>query len=161
RASGGRKSVTASSSTTTRTPRTEPSPAPTRCGRPPRPGVSAPLTWDEVDTCDPRDFTLATMPARFAALGDWHAAIDRQPGSLVGLLELAQRHEREGLGDAPWPPHYRKQPGEPAPSRRRTSRYPLLEIGRARRKEDALAGLERWKARHPEAAARLHPADVL
>ncbi len=126
--------------------------------------VSAPLTWDEIDACDPRDFTLATMPARFAALGDRHEAIDRHPGSLAGLVELSERHEREGLGDAPWPPHYRKQPGEPArvqPSRRRTPKHPLVEIGRARRKEEALAGLERWKARHPAAAAHLAPADVL
>ena len=68
------------------------------------------------------------------------------------------------MGDAPWPPHYRKQQGEPArvqPSKRRASKHPLIEIGRAQRKEDALAGLERWKARHPEAAAHLEPADVL
>jgi DNA ligase D-like protein (predicted polymerase) len=126
--------------------------------------VSAPLAWDELDACDPRDFTLATMPARFAALGDRHAAIDRHPGSLAGLLELADRHAREGLGDAPWPPHFRKQPGEPArvqPSRRRAASHPLIEIGRARRRDEALAGLERWKARHPDAAAHLAPADVL
>src|SRR5437879_8708807 len=126
--------------------------------------VSAPLTWDEVDACDPRDFTLATMPRRFAELGDRHAPIDSHPCSLAPLLELSARHEREGLGDAPWPPHYRKQAGEPSrvqPSRRRTPKHPLVEIGRARKKEDALAGLERWRARHPDAAALLEPADVL
>jgi bifunctional non-homologous end joining protein LigD len=126
--------------------------------------VSAPLTWDEIDQCDPDDFTLATMPARFAAVGDRHAGIDLRSCSLEPLLELVDRHAREGLGDAPWPPHFRKQAGEPArvqPSRRRVSKYPLIEIGRARRKEDALAGVERWKARHPEAAAHLAPADVL
>jgi bifunctional non-homologous end joining protein LigD len=141
--------------------------------------VSAPLTWEEIADCDPRDFTLATMPARFAAVGDRHAAIDAHPCTLDALLDLSARHEREGQGDAPWPPHYRKQEGEPsrvAPSRarkapakpkaagttgRRTSTKPLLEIGRARSKDDALAGLERWKARHPEAAALLQPADVL
>jgi DNA ligase D-like protein (predicted polymerase) len=126
--------------------------------------VSAPLTWDEIDTCDPRDFTLATMPGRFAELGDRHADIDRQPCSLANLLELSARHAREGLGDAPWPPHYRKQAGEPSrvqPSRRRVPKHPLIEIGRAQLKEDALAGLERWRARHPEAAAHLAPADVL
>jgi DNA ligase D len=120
--------------------------------------VSAPLAWDEVDRCDPADFTLATMPARFGNLGDPHAAIDQHPGSLQGLLEL---FERQGQGDAPWPPHYKKGAAEPArvqPSRRK---HPLVEIGRARRKEDALAGLERWKARHPQAAAHLQPADVL
>jgi bifunctional non-homologous end joining protein LigD len=126
--------------------------------------VSAPLTWDEIDICDPRDFTLATMPGRFNEVGDRHADIDRHPCSLETLLELSASHEREGQGDAPWPPHYKKQPGEPArvqPSRRRVPTRPLIEIGRAERKEDALAGLERWRARHPEAAAHLAPADVL
>ena len=126
--------------------------------------VSAPLRWEEVDACEPGDFTLATMPARFAQLGDRHAAIDAHAGSLEALLELSARHERDGLGDAPWPPQYKKQPGEPPrvqPSRRRTPKHPLIEIGRAQRKEDALAGLERWKARHPQAAAHLEPADVL
>jgi bifunctional non-homologous end joining protein LigD len=133
----------------------------------PRPDarVSAPLTWDEVDDCNPADFTLTTMPARFKELGDLHAGIDQSSGSIDGLLEL---FERQGQGDAPWPPHYRKQASEPPrvqPSKRksstRKSTKPLIEIGRARRKEDALAGLERWKARHPEVAAHLEPADVL
>jgi bifunctional non-homologous end joining protein LigD len=126
--------------------------------------VSAPLTWDEVDTCEPGDFTLATMPSRFARLGDRHEGIDRHPCSLASLLELSARHERDGIGDAPWPPQYKKQPGEPPrvqPSRRRAMKHPLIEIGRAQRKEDALAGLERWKTRHPDAAAHLAPADVL
>jgi bifunctional non-homologous end joining protein LigD len=121
--------------------------------------VSAPVSWDEVGECDPADFTLASMPARFAQIGDPHAAIDEHAGSIEGLLQL---FERQGLGDAPWPPHYRKQASEPArvrPSRRK--RRPLLEIGRARRKEDALAGLQRWKTRHPQVAALLEPADVL
>jgi bifunctional non-homologous end joining protein LigD len=126
--------------------------------------VSAPLSWDEVDSCEPGDFTLATMPARFASIGDRHQDIDRNPGSLEALLELSSRHERDGLGDAPWPPHYRKQRGEPArvqPSKARAAKHPLIEIGRAPRKEDVLAGLDRWKARHPDAAAHLQPADVL
>ena len=126
--------------------------------------VSAPLSWEEVAVCNPADFTLASMPARFARVGDRHAAMDDHAGSIASLLELSTRHEAEGLGDAPWPPHYRKQPGEGprvAPSRRRTPRHPLLEIGRAREKADALAGFERWKARHPDAAAHLAPADVL
>ena len=126
--------------------------------------VSAPLAWDEIAECDPADFTLVTMPARFAAKGDPHADIDRHPGSLDALLELSAKHEADGQADAPWPPHYRKQPGEAprvAPSRRRTPKHPLIDIGRAREQADALAGLERWKTRHPEAAAHLQPADVL
>jgi bifunctional non-homologous end joining protein LigD len=104
------------------------------------------------------------MPERFSSMGDPHAEMDRHASSLERLLELSARHEREGLGDAPWPPHYRKQPGEAprvAPSRRRTPIHPLLEIGQAREKASALEGFERWKTRHPEAAAHLQPADVL
>jgi len=126
--------------------------------------VSAPLGWDEIDSCEPADFTLATMPARFREVGDRHAGIDDRPCSIEGVLELSAKQEREGSGDAPWPPHYVKQRGEPPrvqPSRRRTSKFPLVEIGRAEKKADALAGLERWKARHPDAAALLLPADVL
>jgi bifunctional non-homologous end joining protein LigD len=126
--------------------------------------VSAPLAWNEVETCDPADFTLASMPARVAELGDRHAEMDERAGSLESLLELSARHERDGLGDAPWPPQYKKQPGEPPrvqPSRRRVPNRPLIEIGRAQHKEDALAGLERWRARHPDAAAHLAPADIL
>src|SRR3954463_282329 len=126
--------------------------------------VSAPLTWDEVDDCDPEDFNLATMPNRFREIGDRHADIDRHPCSLEGLVELSKRHEKEGMGDAPWPPQYKKQAGEPPrvqPSRKRTSKHPLIEIGRAANKDDALAGVERWRGRHPDAAAYLQPADVL
>jgi DNA ligase D-like protein (predicted polymerase) len=126
--------------------------------------VSAPVTWDEIASAEPGDFTLASMPSRFLKIGDVHAAIDQTPCSLERVLDLSERQEREGLGDAPWPPHYRKQPGEPArvqPSRRRQSKHPLVEIARAQRKGDALAGLERWRTRHPDAAAHLEPADVL
>lgn len=126
--------------------------------------VSAPLSWEEIDDCDPADFTLTTMPGRYARLGDPQGEMDRHAGSLEALLDLSARQEREGLGDAPWPPHYRKQPGEAprvAPSKRRQSKRPILEIGRARDKADALAGFERWKARHPDASAHLQPADVL
>jgi DNA ligase D-like protein (predicted polymerase) len=139
--------------------------------------VSAPLAWDEVAGADPAEFTLVTMPRRFAEIGDRHAGIDASAGSLDALLELSARQEQEGQGDAPWPPHYRKQEGEPPrvqPSKargakkspakkpaRRVSKLPLVEIGRAKKKADALAGLERWKARHPEAAQHLDPADVL
>jgi DNA ligase D-like protein (predicted polymerase) len=136
--------------------------------------VSAPLAWDEIEACEPGDFTLVTMPARFASIGDRHQAIDEQSGSLDALLELSKQQEAEGLGDAPWPPHYRKQEGEEprvAPSRRRKptisstlerkAKHPLLEIARAKEKADALAGVERWRARHPEASAHLEAADVL
>lgn len=134
--------------------------------------VSAPVTWEELFDCAPEDFTLRTMPARFAAVGDRHGDIDRHPGSLDALLALSARQEAEGLGDAPWPPQYAKQADEPtrvAPSRRKTPAAggrrvptkPLLEIARAARREDALAGLERWKQRHPAAAEHLQVADVL
>ena len=142
--------------------------------------VSAPLTWDEIDSCEPEDFTLATMPSRFASIGDRHAAIDDHPCAIDRLLDLSARQERDGLGDAPWPPNYKKQPGEPArvqPSRRRmpkdadagdgppkprrVPKRPLVEIARSGKKDEALAGLERWKARHPDAAAHLQPADIL
>jgi DNA ligase D-like protein (predicted polymerase) len=90
----------------------------------PRPDarVSAPVTWDELDICDAEEFTLHTMPARFTAVGDRHRHIDNFAGSLERLLELSARQEKSGLADAPWPPHYKKQEGEPArvtPSRRR------------------------------------------
>ena len=90
----------------------------------PQAPVSAPLSWDEVQDANPQDFTLATMPARFAKVGDRHAGIDDHPGSLDALHELSALQEREGQGDAPWPPHYRKQRDEPprvAPSRARTT----------------------------------------
>jgi DNA ligase D-like protein (predicted polymerase) len=135
--------------------------------------VSAPLNWDEVKDAELGDFTLANMPARYKKVGDRHEGIDEHAGSLRALLELSARHEKEGLGDAPWPPHYEKAPGEPPrvqPSKakkdgartgRRQSKHPLITIAKAEHKEDALAGLERWKARHPEAAARLETSDVL
>jgi DNA ligase D-like protein (predicted polymerase) len=181
--------------------------------------VSAPLTWDEVPDCEPADFTIRTMPARLAERGDLAAGLDSSPGSLSGLLELAKRHEAEGIGgDAPWPPHFRRRRGEPrrvAPSRaagpaaaaeldtevpdaaaggrnttestaassppvgeaaqvpeavatpsdrptgRRRSKMPLIVVAKARTEADALAGLERWKRRHPNAAAHVVAADVL
>jgi hypothetical protein len=133
--------------------------------------VSAPTTWTELRSCDPGDFTLKTMPARFARIGDPHEAIDAVPCSLEKLLELSARHERDGEGDAPWPPHYRKQAGEPrrappsvgakATPAKRTPTMPLIEIGRAEKESEVLAGLDRWKTRHPKAAAQLEPADVL
>jgi hypothetical protein len=155
-----------------------------------------------VPTCDPAEYTLDTVPARFAALGDPWEQMDEAAGSLDGLLELARRDEAAGLPDAPWPPHYEKQTGEaprvqpskrrsteslaaaasaspasaspasgspapPAPGKtsgptgRRRSTKPLIEIARAASKDEAMAGLERWKTRHAAVWAWLEPADVL
>ena len=126
--------------------------------------VSTPLTWDEVPGVEPEAFTIFTVPARFAAIGDPAAGIDAAAGSLEALLETSARHEAEGLGEAPWPPNYAKPVDEPPrvqPSKRRRSAIPLIEIGRAAKKEDALAGLERWRDRHRDAFGYLEPADVL
>src|SRR5947209_3220165 len=128
--------------------------------------VSAPLSWDEVDAAEPEDFTLGTMPQRFAKIGDRHAGIDQSAGSLAGLLELSARQEKEGQGDAPWPPHYRKQPGEPprvqpSKAKARAEKYPLIEVSTGKDKKEALAGLARWKKRHARIAKHLEPADVL
>jgi DNA ligase D-like protein (predicted polymerase) len=163
--------------------------------------VSMPLLWDDVPTVEAEAFTLATVPAIYAERGDAGAGIDGAVGSLEMLLELSARDEAGGQGDAPWPPQYRKQPGEPprvqpskqrratadydtpeaeaereksraaterrwsgtrpTPTGRRTSSIPVIEIARAAKKADAIAGLERWKGRWPEAAAALEPADVL
>jgi len=171
--------------------------------------VSAPLRWDEVPDAELEDFTLRSLPERYARMGDVGAGIDAVAHSLDPLLELVARHEAEGQGDAPWPPNYVKQPGEPprvqpsrrrmpdrtdlaptdpdaargrvgsvtpampsAPARnpdgtvpptgRRRSTQPLLVISQAADKADALAGLDRWRARHPEAAEHVRdPEDVL
>ena len=174
--------------------------------------VSMPLRWDQVADVVAEDYTLATVPAIYAREGgDRHLGIDEAVGSLGPLLELSTRHESEGLGDAPWPPNYRKQEGEPprvqpsrqkrpdeeyntpeaeeerekaraamekrfaraaeeraalggsrpTPTGRRRSSIPVVEIARAAKKDEALAGLERWKERHPGVAAHLRPADVL
>ncbi len=125
--------------------------------------VSTPLAWDEVATVDAAAFTLASVPARFARIGDPATGIDEAAGSLDGLLDLSARQEAEGLGEAPWPPHYPKPADEPPrvmPSRRRMT-MPLVEIARAAAKDDALAGLARWRDRHPEAARYLQVDDVL
>lgn len=125
--------------------------------------VSAPIAWEELADCDPADFTLHTMPARFARIGDPHAAIDEQPCTLDTLLELSRVQEAEGHGDAPWPPHYRKAAGEPrrAPPSTARVKKPLIEVARADREAEAVAAAEEWKAKHPKAAAHLEPADVL
>jgi len=133
--------------------------------------VSTPLEWREVPECDPGDFTVLTVPKRFAEIGDPHAEMDAHPGSLDHLLELAAKDEAEGLGDAPWPPHFRKMDGEAprvAPSRARQSaakkprtRMPLLVIANSPNKAAALEGLERWKSKYPDVAKLLAIDDVL
>src|SRR5881397_1240937 len=129
--------------------------------------VSTPLDWEEVPDCDPADFTVLTVPKRFAEFGDPHAAIDAASGSLEKLLELAAEDEAAGLGDAPWPPHFRKMEGEAprvAPSRaakKPRTRIPLLVIANSPSKEAALAGLERWTRNHSEVAKLLAVDDVL
>ncbi|MEK6288056.1 MAG: non-homologous end-joining DNA ligase [Acidobacteriota bacterium] len=143
--------------------------------------VSTPLHWREVPDCEPADFTVLTVPKRFAELGDPHRGMDAEPGSLEKLLELADEDEAAGLGDAPWPPHFRKMEGEAtrvAPSRARPTakkstakkpptkmpkmtKMPLLVIANSPKKDAALAGLERWKSKHPEVARLLAVDDVL
>jgi bifunctional non-homologous end joining protein LigD len=148
--------------------------------------VSAPLRWEEIADCDPADFTVLTMPSRLAEIGDPNESMDDTPGSLEQLLELAARDEAAGLGDAPWPPHFKKMEGEAprvAPSRAKgvaktaakagaktarkktaakpRTKMPLIVVANSTDKEVALAGLERWKARHPDAAKHLAVDDVL
>jgi bifunctional non-homologous end joining protein LigD len=151
--------------------------------------VSAPLRWDEVTDCGPEDFTVLTMPARLREIGDPNAGMDEAAGSLDKLLELAARDEAAGLGDAPWPPHFQKMEGEGkrvAPSRaKKTSgvktarkagaktstakksaprsrvKMPLIVVANSTSKEAALAGMERWKKKHPLVVSHLAPEDVL
>jgi bifunctional non-homologous end joining protein LigD len=143
--------------------------------------VSTPLSWAEVPGCDPAEFTIDTVAARYAELGDPWAAIDDQPGDLGPLLDLAARDEAAGLPDAPWPPHFVRQAGEeprvqpskrraparqpatadPAPTGRRRPTKPLIEIARAATKAEAMAALDRWKERHPAVWPQLAPEDVL
>jgi DNA ligase D-like protein (predicted polymerase) len=157
--------------------------------------VSTPLRWDEVAGCNPNSFTIKTVPERFADIGDPWADMREVSGSLDALLELAESNRRDGMPDAPWPPHFAKQEDEaprvqpsrqrseaprvqpsrqrvPAagqsapspgggPTGRRRSVMPLIEVARAASQAEALAGLDRWKERHPQAAALLEPADIL
>ena len=136
--------------------------------------VSTPLEWDEVEDCNPSDFNVNTVPKRFAELGNPHADMDRAAGSLEQLLELAERDEASGLGDAPWPPHFVKMEGEAPrvqPSRARGAakkpaakkrvRMPLIVVANSPDKKAALAGLERWKKKHPKVAKLLAVDDVL
>ena len=132
--------------------------------------VSAPLLWNEVPECNPADFTIFTMPERFAKIGDPHADMNSAPGSLEKVLELADKDEAAGLGDAPWPPHFRKMKSEAprvAPSRAKSAakkprtKMPLIVVANSPDKAAALAGLERWRAKHSQAAALLAVDDVL
>ncbi|MFI5063605.1 MAG: DNA polymerase domain-containing protein [Streptosporangiales bacterium] len=145
--------------------------------------VSTPLGWDEVADCRAEAFTIDTVPERFARLGDPWRDMDAAAGSLQPLLDLADRDEAAGLPDAPWPPHYDKQAGEPprvqpskrragpvpppapgktaGPTGRRRSTMPLIEVARAATKDEAMAGLDRWKERHPDVWPYLEPSDVL
>ena len=142
--------------------------------------VSTPLHWHEVPDCEPGDFTVFTLPKRFAELGDPHAEMDLAPGSLEKLLDLAAKDEADGVGDAPWPPHFRKMEGEAArvaPSRAksdskkrgskktatqaRRTKMPLIVVANSPNREAALAGLERWKSRHAKIAGLLAEDDVL
>jgi bifunctional non-homologous end joining protein LigD len=144
--------------------------------------VSAPLRWDEIPECEPGDFTVLTMAKRFEAIGDPNAAMDDAQGSLERLLELAARDEASGLGDAPWPPHFRKTESEPTrvapsrakgakaakattvkkpPAKSRSSKMPLIVVANSPGKEAALEGLARWKAKYPDVASHLAVDDVL
>jgi len=132
--------------------------------------VSTPLHWHEVPDCNPADFTIFTVPDRFAKLGDPHANMNDAPGLLDTLLELAAKDEAAGLADAPWPPHFRKMEKEAsrvAPSRARSAaskprvKMPLIVVANSPDKAAALAGLERWKARHARVAEFLAVDDVL
>jgi bifunctional non-homologous end joining protein LigD len=132
--------------------------------------VSAPLHWHEVPDCDPADFTIFTMPERFAKIGDPHAGMDSEPGSLQTLLDLAAKDEAAGLGDAPWPPHFRKMVAEGprvAPSRAKSAvkkprvKMPLLVVANSPDKGAALAGFERWKRKYAQVAELLAIDDVL
>ena len=137
--------------------------------------VSTPLAWSEIPDCEPADFTVRTVPGRLASLGDPNDGMDAAAGSLDALFELAARDEAAGLGDAPWPPHYEKAAGEGArvaPSRAKGAskakraasprvKMPLIVVANSTKKDEALAGLERWKARHPSVVPHLAPDDVL
>ena len=137
--------------------------------------VSAPLYWNEVAESNPADFTIFTMPERFAKIGNPHAEMDATAGSLPKLLELADKDEADGLADAPWPPHFRKMESEGtrvAPSRAKSAakkarargprtKMPLIVVANSPDKAAALAGLERWKQRYADVAGQLAIDDVL
>ncbi|WP_293004108.1 DNA polymerase domain-containing protein [Mycobacterium sp.] len=114
--------------------------------------VSTPLAWDEVAGCNPADFTVRTVPQRFAGIGDPWAGMDDSAGGLDQLLTLA-----EELGPAEKAPKGARRDG----SGRRQSVMPLIEVARTKTKDEAMAALDTWRERHPAAAERLQPADVL
>ena len=137
--------------------------------------VSTPLYWEEVPNCNPADFTIFTVPERFAKIGNPHAEMDASSGSLEKLLELADKDEAAGIADAPWPPHFRKMEGEAVrvmPSRAKSAakkaaikkprvKMPLITVANSRDKAAAIAGLERWKTKHADIASLLAVDDVL
>jgi bifunctional non-homologous end joining protein LigD len=134
--------------------------------------VSTPLHWNEVADCEAADFTIFTVPDRYAKIGDPHERIDKSPGSLEKLLEFAAADEAAGLGDAPWPPHFRKMEGEAArvapsrakaaaPKKPKREKMPLLVIANSPDKQAALDGLERWKSKHATVVTHLLPEDIL
>jgi bifunctional non-homologous end joining protein LigD len=151
--------------------------------------VSTPLAWDEVAAVEPEAFTLRTVPRRLQKRGDPGAGIDDRAAGLETLLELSDRQAAEGQGEAPYPPHFPKAEGEPVraqpsrrrkrvdedkgtvpppapgkrsgPTGRRRTKMPLIEVARAETEQEALEGLERWKAKHPGAVPHLQPADVM
>jgi len=136
--------------------------------------VSTPLDWKEVAACNPADFTVLTVPKRFAEIGDPHSDMDAAAGSLEVLLKLADKDQAEGLGDAPWPPHFRKMDGEAprvAPSRAKGAakpaaraprvKMPLITIANSPSKDAALAGLDRWRMKHAAVSDLLAVDDVL
>jgi bifunctional non-homologous end joining protein LigD len=132
--------------------------------------VSTPLHWNEVADCNPEEFTIFTVPERFAKIGNPHAEMDAFPGSLEKLLGLANKDEAAGLEDAPWPPHFRKMEGEAPrvmPSRAKSAakkprvKMPLIVVANSPDKAAALAGFERWKKKHAEVAGLLAVDDVL
>jgi DNA ligase D-like protein (predicted polymerase) len=113
--------------------------------------VSTPLLWSEVADCSPQDFTIATVPERFRELGDPWEAMDDHAGTLDALLDLADR-----LGPAEKAPR-----GAKKGTGRRQSVMPLIEIARTKTKDEAMAALDRWRARYPSVAEMLEPADIL
>jgi DNA ligase D-like protein (predicted polymerase) len=126
--------------------------------------VSTPLRWDEVPASDPAAFTINTVPARYAEIGDPGEGIDDAIGSLAPLLELAERQAEAGMPELPTPgasvpvPAPGKSVG---PTGRRRSAAPLIEVARAATQGEAMAGLERWRARHQEVWPLLEPNDIL